>query len=246
MPSPDTPFAIVLPTIYGRMIVNRHDSNRANALLKTGRAPDHGDIATLSNCLRLRGGQGMVVDVGSNVGTHSLAFAAVIGEHRMVHAFEPQRIIFNMLCGSVALNGVMNVHCHNVALGDRDGRIAAPPVDYSKPFNFGAVEFGRALGADVEDAEYVRLARLDSFQFDSVALLKIDVEGMEMQVLDGAMETIRRTRPILYIEYHMVDRHALKARIESWGYSVYTNNINYLCIPSELADAIPVQVSGAA
>ncbi|HEY5008202.1 MAG TPA: FkbM family methyltransferase [Caulobacteraceae bacterium] len=250
MSSGETPFSIVLPTVYGQMIVNRHDTKRTQALISTGRAHDHEEIAMLTTCLKLRGGDGMVVDAGSNVGTHALAFAAAIGPGRPVHAFEPQRLIFNMLAGNVALNAATNIHCHNVALGDRDGRIAAPQFDYTKPLNFGAVEFGgvqrepleQQPGDDPARREHVPLARLDSFQFGPIALLKIDVEGMEMQLLDGATQTVQRTRPIIYVEYHKSDGAALSARVSAWDYAVYLSALNYLCIPAELAEVIPVQI----
>jgi FkbM family methyltransferase len=232
------------------MIVNRHDEHRVRRLIATGRAHDHADIEILAQCLRLRGGDGMVIDAGASIGTHALALAAVIGPRRKLQAFEPQRQIFNMLAGSAALNAATNIVCHNVALGDRDGRIEAPQFDYDQPLNFGAVEFGGVQRerlsqlpcADPERVEFVPLARLDSFGFEPVALLKIDVEGMEMLVLDGAAETIARDRPILFVEHHKVDREALARRIAAWGYAVYPQDINFLCIPSELTDVIRVQV----
>ncbi|HEY3800361.1 MAG TPA: FkbM family methyltransferase [Caulobacteraceae bacterium] len=240
----DPPIAIVLETAYGRMIVNRHDNHRVANLVRSGRAHDHREIELLAHCVALWGGQGVVLDVGANVGTHTLALAAVIGPGRQVHAFEPQRAIFHMLAGSVALNGRVNVRCHNIALGERDGDIALPGIDYTAPQNFGAVSFA-AAPPPRPGWDSVPIRRLDGLGFQDVALIKIDVEGMEMRVLDGAAETIQRTRPLIYIEHSHVDAVALKARIEAWGYAAHPDDINFVCIPRELAGKIPVNARQA-
>ncbi len=89
--------------------------------------------------------------------------------------------------------------------------------------------------------ELVPLTTIDRFAFKQVDLIKIDAEGMEMQVLDGAHKTIGRCRPILYIEYLKVNRDALRKCIIKHGYAVHPNNINYLCIPSELSGRVVIR-----
>jgi FkbM family methyltransferase len=138
-----------------------------------------------------------VIDAGANIGTHTIAFADLVGPTGRVHAFEPQRRSFHMLAGNVALNGIDNVVCHQKAVGDTDGEIALPPLPPADlHFNFGALPLARA-GAD---GERVPLVRLDSLGLPACRLIKIDTEGMEPQVLDGARETIARCRPLLYVE----------------------------------------------
>jgi FkbM family methyltransferase len=221
------------------MIVNRNDINQTEALLKTGRAIDHGEISELCNLLRRGRPNPIVADVGANFGTYSLAFARAVGSEGRVHAFEAQRIIFNMLCGTVALNALTNVFCHHLAVGDRDGMLDIPQYDYFKPLNFGSVEFGdrqierleQPRGNDLQRREKVPLVALDSFGWDRLDLLKIDVEGMEFEALRGAEETIRRCRPILYVEYIKVDPRQLGELIESYDYRVMHNAMNYLALP---------------
>lgn len=240
------PFSIVVPTIYGQMIVNRNDINQTNALLKTGRAIDHDEIELLSHILSLIGNDLTVIDVGANFGTYSLGLASRVGTRGKIHAFEPQRIIFNMLAGSVALNALTNVYCYNIALGDREGSIEIPQFDYAKPLNFGSVEFGaeqrealtQARAYDSAAVEHVPLATIDQFAFPHVHLMKIDAEGMELEVLAGARETIERCRPVLYVEFIKVDSAVLRECIASLDYAIHPVGMNYLCIPSELASRI--------
>lgn len=235
------PFSVVVPTVYGQMIVNRNDINQTQALLKTGRAIDHADITVLCDLLRQCPPNPVVADVGANFGTYSLAFAPLVGPYGRVHAFEAQRILFNMLCGSVALNARTNIFCHHLAVGDRDGMLEIPQFDYFKPLNFGSVEFGdrqtetleQARGHDLRARELVPQVPLDRFGWDRLDLLKIDVEGMEFEALRGAEATIRRCKPILYVEYIKVDPQRLAETIISYGYRIMHNSMNYLAIPLE-------------
>ena|SRR5713226_5117790 len=81
-----------------------------------------------------------IVDVGANIGTHTVAFAKIVGPNGTVHAFEPQRRLFQMLCGNVALNALENVHCYQRCVGSVSSEILVPPLPPSNTkHNFGAV-----------------------------------------------------------------------------------------------------------
>jgi len=250
---PSIPYTIIVPTAYGQMLVNRHDINQTTALLKTGLAVDHRDIVLLTQVLRLLGTDLTVLDIGANFGAFALAFAHCVGEGGKVHAFEPQRILFNMLAGSVALNSLTNVFCHHLALGDRECRVEIPQFDYSQPLNFGSIEFtaeqreplNQQRGHDPGRAEYVSLTTIDQLAFPRVHLMKIDAEGMEMQVLAGAADTLRRCHPVLYVEFLKSDKAALRQWLASFDYAVHENGINFLCIPAEWKDRIRITQSQA-
>jgi hypothetical protein len=107
--------------------------------------------------------------------------------------------------------------------------------------NFGSIEFGaeqseqldQQRGHDEARREYVDLRTLDSYDFASVDLIKIDVEGMEADVLKGGRELIERCRPIMLVEFIKSDANALVEQITGWGYKVYVNGIDLLCLPTE-------------
>src|SRR2546430_15676743 len=142
MNEPPPMFSIVVPTVYGQMIVNRHDINQSGALLRTGKSPDNKEIELWATIASALSPDAVVVDAGANFGSFALGISRRIGPRGAVHAIEAQRVIFNMLAGSVALNSHLNVYCYNVALGDHEGQIEIPQFDYSKPLNFGSIEFG--------------------------------------------------------------------------------------------------------
>lgn len=175
---------------WGPMMFNRHDSAIGRALAL------YGEFAESENALMAQfiGPGDTVVDVGANVGTVTLFLAKTVGAAGRIFAFEPQNEIFHYLCGNVALGGHRNVVCLNAAAGAENGTIGAPAVDYGAEENFGAVSF---LGQGPGETE---VKTIDGLNLDRCRLIKIDVEGMEPEVLKGAQETIGRLRPFVYTE----------------------------------------------
>jgi FkbM family methyltransferase len=159
----------------------------------------------------------IVAEVGANIGTHTVPLARAVTEAGRVFAFEPQRIISQMLGGNLAINGIWNVKLERVALGAKQSVMSVPPVDYSQPGNFGSVSLVEGIGQ-----EPVAVMKLDDYQFSRLDLVKIDVEGMELDVLTGAEETLKRLRPILYFENDRNEKQqALCEYVESIGYALY-------------------------
>jgi FkbM family methyltransferase len=144
----------------------------------------------------------LVVEVGSNIGAHTVHLAKLVGENGGVVAFEAQRVIFQMLCANLALNGIENTDAKCMAVGAAPGEIMVPRLDYRGDNNFGGI----ALGGD--DGDAVEMIAIDNLLLPACHLMKIDVEGMEKQVLEGARQTIGRFRPYLYVEDDRIDKHA--------------------------------------
>ncbi|MEN9712504.1 MAG: hypothetical protein RLY90_765, partial [Pseudomonadota bacterium] len=106
-----TPYTIVLPTGYGHMLVNRFDINQTGALLKTGRATDAEKVEFAVRVCENSPPSSIALDIGANFGTYSLAMARAMQKlGGRVYAFEAQRIIYYMLCGSVSLNSLENCY----------------------------------------------------------------------------------------------------------------------------------------
>jgi FkbM family methyltransferase len=148
-----------------------------------------------------------VVDVGANLGTHCLFFAQRVGSGGTVFAFEPQRIVFQLLCANLALNGLDNTHAFQAAVSRLPGTIVVPDIAYGAPGNYGGVGLtGGEEGARGAGGERVPVMTLDQLALERCRLLKIDVEGMELQVLEGGRALIEATRPIVYVENNDVSR----------------------------------------
>jgi FkbM family methyltransferase len=159
----------------------------------------------------------VVLDIGANIGAHTLCFAQLVGPSGAVLAFEPQRIVFQMLCGNMALNAVTNVFANHLALGREVGTVLVPVLDYAQPGNYG----GLALGS-FASGERVSVVPLDSLDLPRCDFIKIDVEGMERDVLEGAARTIERFQPTLYVENDRAEHsQALIAHLLGIGYRLY-------------------------
>ena len=137
----------------------------------------------------------IVIEAGANIGAHTVHIAKLVGASGIVFAFEPQRIIFQLLCANLALNEVHNVHAIHAAVGREMGKTNVPLQDYAVEQNFAGIAM-RDSGA----GEDIGVFKLDNLLLPSLRLLKVDVEGMEIDVLIGARELIRRYRPVLYVE----------------------------------------------
>ena len=134
------------------------------------------------------------IEVGANIGAHTIFLAKKLGPAGRLFAIEPQRQLYQMLQGNLALNEIKNTFVMHGAIGREMGTIAVPDVDYSKDGNFG----GTSLGGISE--ERVPLSTIDHIAAERVHFIKIDVEGMECDVIEGATNTLRRCKPILYVE----------------------------------------------
>ena len=137
----------------------------------------------------------IVIDVGANIGTHTLWLANKVGAEGFVYAFEPQRLLFQTLCANLALNSIQNVDCRQLGVGYTQRLIKVPLLDPLKSNNFGGLNIeGHSEG------EKVAICKIDDIGLNSCSFIKIDVEGMEPEVLQGAMNTIVQCRPVVYLE----------------------------------------------
>lgn len=202
-----------MPCRYGPMLFHPHDQF-------IGRSLDlYGEFSEVEMQLlrQLINAGDTVLDVGANIGAHTVFFAQHVGSVGSVLAFEPQRTMYYTLCGNLALNGLANVRCYQSAVGAGAGEIAVPPVDYARPGNFGRVALGTHTAG-----ERVPVVTIDGLGLARCNLIKVDVEGMELAVLRGAAETIARCKPFLYVENDRAEQSAdLIAFIDGLGYAMY-------------------------
>jgi len=134
------------------------------------------------------------IDVGANKGIYSYA---MLRHSASVHAFEPNPKLFRMLA-SWATN---KVTLHQVALSNESGsaNLLVPIGRGGRYSNQGASLSAIKVSGD-HGVVRVETRRLDDVAISNVGFIKIDVEGFEQEVLEGAKETLRRDRPNLLVE----------------------------------------------
>ena len=156
---------------------------------------------------------GTIIDVGANIGNHTIYFAKIL--RARVLAFEPFAKNRDVLLKNIAANDCAPaISVESVALGSVKGRATVKSFD---PSNLGTVRVG---ADDVGDMEMIPL---DDFlpNYVDVGLMKIDVEGAELEVLKGAEKTLELQKPPLFIE-SQTDKefNIIRSHLAKFGYKV--------------------------
>lgn len=206
-------------TSHGLMYLLETDTVVSEKLRSTGDfAPD--EKVFLSELIT----QGdTVLDVGANIGNHTRFFSQVVGSSGRVLSFEPQRFLFHILCANVLLGPFRNVWTYRCAVGNELGAVEVPVPNYERPNNYGG--FSLSFATTKEAGE---ITTIDNVNPDNCHLIKIDVEGMELSVLQGAFKTIQRTRPFIYFEDNrpQLREELLKYAHEVLEYRLYRHREN--------------------
>jgi FkbM family methyltransferase len=238
-----------LPAVIGRgelkyLILNKQETIQRSIFLSGG-FEEHLAMLTC-HLIEQTNKQGDIIDVGANQGTYSLAVAKRLKD-RTVHAYEAQKSVFMHLCANVLINRCTNITPHHLAIGheQKQGRTVQVPVldPYSENY-IGSVSIDREVVekrrgisgiAEPWDSatayESVPLRELDQLLIDrTIACIKIDVEGIELDVLQGAHNLLQTQRPLLLFESwpleefhesqaqlleHLVEQGYLLLRIDS-------------------------------
>lgn len=246
------PIAFVLAASnHGTMIVNRHDYRMTDEthgygvgfqILNTSCFdPEEMSFATAILTLRRNHhGDGVVgIDCGANIGVHTLEWSKHMHDWGSVQAFEAQERVYYALAGNIAINNCLNASAYYAAVGSECGQIKIPVADSLIPASFGSLEIkpsaqnefiGQNLDYSDTAMQTVELRSLDAFEWPRVDFIKIDVEGMETDVLVGAEKTIARCKPIMMIEIIKTDRPKVEQFLKDKQYNTYPMGINILAV----------------
>ncbi len=198
----------------------------------------------ISHYLGHNGDKATFIDVGANIGAICLPIAAR-NPGSTVIALEAQRRIHAILSANALNNRLLNVECHHMAAGSRDGLADFPSISLDVARNFGDVGTGVANAQSI--LESVQMRKLDSLPSDRVGVIKIDVQGAELDVLQGATILIARDRPVLFIEITRTAREAT-ARVADFvkglGYSLFFFYSTFATPRSEKKSAVEPTLRG--
>jgi FkbM family methyltransferase len=207
-------------------LVNKHGGDRL--LTRLCRSVEPGDV---------------VIDAGANTGVYALAVAATCPDAWVV-AFEPSPTVVEQCRTNVRLNDFEDrIDVRGVGLGHESGEATFYRSNYDELGSFNAGNAG-AWEASVEETVSVPVATVDEFVVDGGMSppdhLKIDVEGFEHEVLLGARETLRRHRPVVYLEVHDVPgvtraehEAALAGLLRACGYRIRRRGSEWHCLPRD-------------
>src|SRR6201997_1868163 len=237
---------------HGTMIVNRFDYRMINSQHGFGvgyqilenACFDPTEVKLAVDLLAIRRrhhGDGVVaIDCGANIGVHTIEWAMSMTGWGSVLSIEAQERIYYALAGNIAINNCFNAIAVHGAVSSESGLLAIPTPNYLVPSSFGSLELRQRSGNEfigqpvdyTQNTSTVRKLALDEFKLPRLDLIKLDVEGMELEALEGARETIMRTHPIMLIEKIKADAGGLGQWLTTHGYEMMEAGINLLGIPA--------------
>jgi FkbM family methyltransferase len=230
---------VVLESVYGKFIVPRTCLFQAEALVKTGRTHIEDELRNIFAIINTLPDDAVVVDGGCNAGFFTIPVAHMT-QHRNIRiiSFEPQRQLFQAVGGSLALNGYRNVYLHNVGLGESPGTAELPAIDYGVVQDFGTVSLSdkyTVVEHEWTSDRVVDITSIDAMELPRLDFFKLDVEGYEVPALTGAIETLKKHRPWIWVEYFITGADVIKQTLDSLDdYAFYIVDYqNMLCAPRE-------------
>jgi hypothetical protein len=237
---------VVLDSVYGKFIVARTCLFQAEALVKTGHTHIESELCNIFAIVDTLPADAVIVDGGANAGFFTVPVAhRTQGRGTRIISFEPQRQLFQALGGSLAVNGYQHVYLHNCGLGAEPGIAQLPAVDYSIAQDFGTVSLSNETTVD-EDSwmndRVVDITSIDAMVLPRLDFFKLDVEGYEVPALTGALNTIKKHRPWIWVEYFITGAEPIKQALCSVSdYDYYIVDYqNMLCMPREHANQVNV------
>lgn len=248
------PIAYVLAsTNHGMMILNHHDRRVIEGacygvgiqILNTS-SFDQPEVDSALQLLATRrdnfGDDVMALDCGANIGVHTVEWAHFMQDWGTVLAIEAQERIFYALAGNIALNNCFNARAIWAAVGSAKGSIDVPVPNYFEDSSFGSLEIrksertesiGQRIEYSPERSQATQLMAIDDLKLSRLDFLKIDIEGMEMEALHGASETLRRCKPQLMIERIKSNEDHLREYLSDHGYQIFSLGINLVAIHAD-------------
>jgi FkbM family methyltransferase len=203
---------------YGLMIFNRNDIWQGRSFETYGEYSES-EVEVFRKAVKAGD---VVVEIGANMGSHTLPLSRLVGPNGSVLAAEPERHCFYTLCGNLAVNNLRNVVALQQAFGAETGVVNVPELAQDGVLNVGATE----LEKDWSNVAHYPVAvnTIDSLNLSRLDFLKIDVEGMEEKVLRGGEATIKKLQPVLYVENDRADKEeSLKNYLLGLGYDIYVH-----------------------
>ena len=240
------PKVSILNLDFGRYMVLPNDEGLIRKLLHLQSFQVSDPIVQISTAILEKADNKVMIDIGANAGSFTIPLARLFDQQVNFYCFEVQRMVFNQLCGNIFLNSLDNVTAFNVAVSNKNGFILIPTIEnYKQCGNIGGFSIDEfSLKANRPDfpnslfskdlKEKVACRTLDSMtDIPAAGLIKIDVEGHELDVLEGSIKYIQRSGypPIIF---------------EAWDYEWYKpkferlvrflNSIGYHDISNETSD----------
>ena len=188
---------------------------------------------------RVHGDGVVAIDGGANIGVHTVEWATAMTGWGSVIGIEAQERIYYALAGNITINNCFNAIAMHAAISSEQGIMLIPTPDYLVPSSFGSLELkpraetefiGQPIDYSAGNTVAIQKMSIDALSLPRVDFIKLDIEGMEHEALEGARQTIERSHPIFLVESIKAGRERLRSFLDQFGYKVVEAGINLLAI----------------
>lgn len=168
-----------------------------------------------------------IIDIGSNIGNHALFFAEFI-EYDKIYCFEPQIDNVNILRENMKDK---QTEIYDIALSDVIGEKTLYNSQQGNSGGFSLECYDHPTSKSYKVLDSINVRTLDSYNFENISMIKIDVESHELPVLNGAKDTIIRNKPIIFLEDlsydfpKMFEKNRFNQFFNDIGYKLQEGNI---------------------
>jgi len=177
-----------------------------------------------------------VMDIGANLGSHTLLMSKLAGGKGQVIAFEPCKTNHNLLFINCLINKCSNVTIYKYGAGKKSEDVMYFEQRWNDPTkedNYGAMSL-QTTSTSTED-EKINILCIDDLQLQKLDVVKMDAEGMEPQILEGMKETMKRCTPKIILEIHAGKDTQIKSKLaDEFGYDLFfIGGIDYIAQPKK-------------
>ena len=235
------PKVSIIDTLSGKFMIWQTNDALGRTLLKDG--VHEPATILLSEKIIQNSLNKNILDIGANIGSYSIPLARLLGDNVKFNCFEIQKFVFYQLCGNIFLNSLTNISAHNFGISNKCQQITIPSIDYHKCWNVGRYSIDPVTINSpgtffqnnlLETGEVADLKTIDALEFlPKSCLVKIDVEGHELEVIAGALKHLEFSGwpPIIFeswdFDWFKDKRHALLKYLHFIGYENISQDIGY-------------------
>jgi FkbM family methyltransferase len=184
-----------------------------------------------------------ILDIGAFIGTHVLLLSEIINKNGQIYAFDP--LYTDIIKKNVKANHLeKKVNIYEVCVGGENKEVEIDEIQRDQVANYANASLVKNVNyAEQIKKKKVKMITIDSLQIKNISIIKIDVEGFELEVMKGAIKTIQQERPVIFIEIWNKEKekfisNPIYKKIIELGYRLHfingINHADYVLLPNSI------------